>query len=179
MNGDAFLIKRMRQGDENAFDVFVRKYYEEILKYCSYHCSDLAYAEDLTQETFVRFFAKLSDYHYIGKTKNYLYTIARNLCFDYYKKKKEFLIDDEEIKETIGLRENQEDEILDKMTLKWALRQLPDELYDVVILYYVQGLKLMEIANILQISLPLVKYRVRRAKTQLEKILRKEELYEI
>ena len=58
MDADFLLIKRMKQGDEAAFEVFVRKYYEEILNYCSYHCFDRTYAEDLTQETFVRFFAK-------------------------------------------------------------------------------------------------------------------------
>lgn len=84
----------MKQGDDNALDLFVRKYYQEILIYCHYHCSDKAYAEDLTQETFVRFFAKLSDYHYRGKTLNYLYTIACNLCKDYSKKIKEIPIEE-------------------------------------------------------------------------------------
>lgn len=64
-------------------------------KYCSYHCYDTEYAEDLTQETFVNFFAKLSDYHYQGKTMNYLYTIAGNLCKNHCKKKKDVLMDDE------------------------------------------------------------------------------------
>lgn len=52
----------MKQGDDNALDLFVRKYYQEILSYCHYHCSDKTYAEDLTQETFIRFFTKLPDY---------------------------------------------------------------------------------------------------------------------
>ena len=179
MDADFLLIKRMKQGDEVAFEVFVRKYYEEILNYCSYHCFDRTYAEDLTQETFVRFFAKLSDYHYVGKTKNYLYTIAGNLCRDYYKKIKEDPMEEQEINEALGSSRNHEEVILDKMTIEWALRQLPDELYEAAILYYFQDLKLIEIACVLQISLPLAKYRVRRAKMQLERILRKEEeLYE-
>ena len=179
MDADFLLIKRMKQGDEAAFEVFVRKYYEEILNYCSYHCFDRTYAEDLTQETFVRFFAKLSDYHYVGKTKNYLYTIAGNLCRDYYKKIKENPMEEQEINEALGLGRNHEEVILDKMTIEWALMQLPDELYEVAVLYYFQDLKLTEIAGVLQISLPLAKYRVRRAKMQLERILRKEEeLYE-
>lgn len=178
MDVDFLLIKKMKHGDEDAFDMFVRKYYEEILKYCSCHCFDMAYAEDLTQETFVRFFTKLSDYRSLGKTKNYLYTIARNLCRDYYKKRKESPMDEQMINEVIGSDKNHEETILDKMTIEWALGQLSDELYEIVVLYYFQELKLTEIARTLQISLPLVKYRVRRAKIQLEGMLR-EGSYEI
>lgn len=75
MDIDFLLLQRMKRGDENAFNVFVRKYYKEILNYCNYHCPDTSTAEDLTQETFLRFFEKLSDYRYMGKTKNYLYTM--------------------------------------------------------------------------------------------------------
>ena len=70
MDADLFTIRKMKQGDEEAFDAFVRKYYNDILKYCTFHCADRKEAEDLTQETFVRFFAKLSEYRYQGKTKN-------------------------------------------------------------------------------------------------------------
>lgn len=55
MYNDFLLIRKMKQGDDNALDLFVRKYYQEILSYCHYHCSDKTYAEDLTQETFIRF----------------------------------------------------------------------------------------------------------------------------
>ena len=83
MDIDFWLIQKMKRGDENAFNVFVHKYYNKILYYCVYHCMDKSYAEDLTQETFVRFFTKLSDYRYRGKTINYLYTIAGNfICVD-------------------------------------------------------------------------------------------------
>ena len=95
MDIDFLLIQKMKHGDENAFDVFVHKYYKKILDYCVYHCMDKLYAEDLTQETFVRFFAKLSDYRYRGKTINYLYTIAGNLCKDYFKKTKDSMLDEQ------------------------------------------------------------------------------------
>ena len=89
VQNDFLLIRKMKQGDDDALDLFVHKYYQDILNYCHYHCSDKTYAEDLAQETFVHFFSKLSDYHYRGKTLNYLYTIASNLCKDYLKKIKE------------------------------------------------------------------------------------------
>ena len=37
---DVILILQMKQGDEQAFDKFVRKYYGDILPYCKYHCLD-------------------------------------------------------------------------------------------------------------------------------------------
>ena len=49
------LIRKMRMGDEQAIEAFVRKYYPSILKYCQTHVTDQGHAEDLTQDTFARF----------------------------------------------------------------------------------------------------------------------------
>lgn len=178
VDADFLLIRKMKQGEEKAFDLFVHKYYKEILTYCNYHCSDKEYAQDLTQETFVRFFAKLSDYHYKGRTKNYLYTISGNLCRDFYKKIKDIPIEDMKLCEKTESEEHQMADVLNRLTLEWGVKQLPNEFHEVLILYYFQELKLKEIADVLKISLPLVKYRLKQAKTQLEKLLREEETYE-
>lgn len=175
MNIDFLLIWNMKKGSEDAFDVFIRKYYDDILKYCSYHCFDLEYAEDLTQETFARFFAKLSDYRYRGKTKNFLYTIAGNLCKDFLKKKKEISLDEKELKELAESKKYDASDIFLKIEVEDALKKLSDELREVVLLYYFQNLKLSEIADIQNIGLPLVKYRVKQAKIQLKKYLEQEE----
>ncbi len=178
MQGDLSLIRKMKQGDDMAFDQFVRKYYEKILRYCHYHCADREEAQDLTQETFVRFFTKLSAYHYRGKTLNYLYTIAGNLCRDYYKKERELpILEPDSMPE--GLLErlsdgNQIEAVLDQMVVEQVLKQLPEKLREIVVLYYFKGLKLTEISDILQIGLPLVKYRMKQAKSRLEELLRKE-----
>lgn len=174
MDIDFLLLQRMKRGDENAFDVFVRKYYPEILNYCNYHCPDTSTAEDLTQETFLRFFEKLSDYRYMGKTKNYLYTIAGNLCRDSYKKIRESLLEEQSLEIQDCLHPPETDELLNRLTIKAALDRLPAELREVIILYYFQELKLTEISSTLQIGLPLVKYRVKQAKTHLERLLREE-----
>lgn len=174
MNTDLFLIRKMKQGDEAAFDQFVHKYYEEILKYCRYHYFDTEYAEDLTQETFLRFFSHLSEYHYKGKTKNYLYTIAGNLCKNLYKKKQEIPAEWEDLEYASEPSENLADDVAAKVTVESALNRLPAELREVVILYYFQELKLSEIADVLGIGLSLVKYRIRQAKTQLGQLIGEE-----
>lgn len=177
MDADFLLIRRMKQGEEAAFDAFVRKYYRDILNYCAYRCPDKGYAEDLTQETFVRFLGKLPEYRNQGKTKNYLYTIAGNLCKDYWKKIREMPLEGGELEERLESGEHPAESLVDKFTIEWALRQLPDEQREVIVLYYFQELKLREIAKILKVGLPLVKYRMRQAKIRLEKLLRKEDDY--
>ena len=175
MDVDFLLIRKMKQGDDDAFDTFVRKYYDDILKYCGYHCSDAEYAEDLTQETFANFFAKLSDYRHKGKTKNYLYTIAGNLCKNYYKQQKPVSIDEEQLSEMESASGNPEEKVTDKIMLEWALEQLPEEFRQVIDLYYFQEMKLTEIASVLGIGLPLVKYRLKQARNRLQVLLGKEE----
>lgn len=174
---DFILLQKMKQGDEKAFDTFVHKYYDDILKYCNYHCRDTGYAEDLAQETFLNFFAKLSDYHFKGKTKNYLYTIAGNLCKNFYKKKIDIPVEDEELDRVTGV--NEMGEVLDKIMIETAVESLPEEMREIIILYYFQELKLSEIASVLQIGLSLVKYRLTQARKQLEKFIREEADYEV
>ncbi len=169
------LIQRMKHGDEAACDIFVRKYYEEIFRYCKYRCFDIESAEDIVQETFIKFFENIQNYHFIGKTKNYLYTIAGNLCKDFYKKKKNLYIGKEEIVQDGSLYTL--DYVVDKVMVETAVQSLPQELQEVIILYYFQELKIKEIADMLQISLSLVKYRLKQAKKKLGEFIGEEGAY--
>ena len=40
MDLDFLLIRKMKQGDDEAFELFIHKYYRDILSYCKYHCAD-------------------------------------------------------------------------------------------------------------------------------------------
>lgn len=171
MDADFPLILRMKNGDDQAIDTFVRKYYPVILRYCRLHMNDIWLAEDATQETFVRFFRTLNQYKHYGKAVNYLYVIASNICKDYYKKSED--IPTEEIPE---LPVYEMDDLNVQLDVRLALQKLPPELQEVIILYFYQEVKQKEIAKILGIGLPLVKYRIKRAKELLHHDLGKEEL---
>ena len=170
MDADFILLHRMRNGDDQAIEDFVRKYYPMILRYCHLHIQDTCYAEDLTQETFARFFRTLNQYQHYGKVANYLYVIAGNLCRDHHKKPGEILM------EELSEQPVYQIESLDlRLDIHRALEQLPPDLREVTILYFFQELKQKEIARILGIGLPLVKYRIRRAKELLAQWIGKED----
>ena len=86
---DFLLVKKAKNGDEQAGEQLIRKYYTAIYQYCFLHLRDRDLAEDMTQETFTRYFEALQTYTDYGKLKNYLYRIAGNIIKNYYKKKKE------------------------------------------------------------------------------------------
>lgn len=68
MDGEFFLVRRMKGGEEAAMEQFVRKYYDPILSYCCHHTTVYGLAEDLTQETFERFFSISAHLPAYGKT---------------------------------------------------------------------------------------------------------------
>lgn len=168
MDLDFLILHQMKNGDKQAVERFVRKYYPDILRYCYLHISDQDYAEDITQETFEHFFSALDRYQYRGKTKNYLYTIAANLCRDYYRKHREIPAAElpEQSVEPIALAE-------EKLDIGEALNHLQMELREVTILYYFRDRTQKEIAEILGISQTVVQRRLERARNQLRIFLEK------
>lgn len=68
--------------------------YNKIYRYCYMKLGHRQTAEDLTQETFLRFFADRR-YQDMGRELAYLYTIARNQCIDYYRKQKPLAMPEE------------------------------------------------------------------------------------
>ena len=168
MDSDFFLIQKMKNGDDSAIENFVRKYYPKIFQYCLLHIRDRGDAEDLTQETFLKFFQSFERYQHRGKCSAFLYAIASNACRDYYRKAKEQYV--EEIPERAEEdREMGTAEI--RMDVENAVARLPEELKETAILFFFQGMKQREIAKLMDIKLSLVKYRVTRAKKLLGEYL--------
>ena len=62
------------------------------------------------------------------------------------------------------------------MDVRMALSRLPEELREPAVLFFIQEVRQNQIAKILGIGLPLVKYRIRKAKEMLAGLLGKEEL---
>lgn len=163
---DFLLIKKVKSGDEQAEEQLIKKYYSAIYQYCFLHLHDRELAEDMTQETFARYFESLQTYTEYGKLKNYLYRIAGNIIKNYYKKKKELPMEEAPWTPSTDIRDAEV-----RMDIERAVDRLPDELKEITILFFFQELKQKDIAELLNIKLSLVKYRISRAKKLLSEYL--------
>lgn len=94
-----------------------------------------------------------------------LYVIAGNLCKNYAKKWKAESVEQEILERELvsdgGIHRKEK-----RMDVEQALGRLAPELREVILLIYFGDCKLKEVADILQIGLPLVKYRHKRAKEE-------------
>ena len=91
---DYILIKRIQNGDTEAFETLVRKYYQNIYNFCVRRCNgNTTLAADLTQDTFLKLITHIQQYRLTGKFINFLLTIAVNTCNNYFKKKSPDLVD--------------------------------------------------------------------------------------
>lgn len=119
--------------------------YDKIYRYCYFKLRHQQMAEDITQETFLRFLEN-SSYCERGKKIRYLYTIAHNLCMDTYRGKQTELLEEE------LLIEDKEEEILTNIAVKEAVSQLAREEQELLLLRYVNEVSISDICSILKIS---------------------------
>jgi RNA polymerase sigma-70 factor (ECF subfamily) len=76
-------MKRLQEGGRM---LNLEEQYDRIFKYLYFHLHDRRMAEDMTQEAFLRFLGSRT-YRDENRQLQYLYTIARNLCSQYYRNK--------------------------------------------------------------------------------------------
>lgn len=138
--------------------------YNKIYRYCYMKLGHRQTAEDLTQETFLRFFADRR-YQDMGRELAYLYTIARNQCIDYYRKQKPLAMPEE----LSGGQE--EDELLTSFALREAVKKLAPEDQELIFLKYVNELSAAEIGKILGQSRFAVYRRLKSCLKRLKQLL--------
>lgn len=132
--------------------------YDKIYRYCYFKLQGREIAEDITQETFLRFWES-RDYHSEGKALRYLYTIARNLCIDEYRKKK-YQGQAKEFVEAkgmgsspfYGILSDMEEKVVTSMAVQAALSELEVEERELVLLRYVNEVPVSVICNLYQMS---------------------------
>lgn len=132
--------------------------YDKIYRYCYFKLHKRELAEDITQETFLRFLES-RDYHNEGKALRYLYTIARNLCIDEYRKKKlQGLAEEFNETKSVGNRAgynaagDMEEKVITSMTVRAALSDLEEEERELVLLRYVNEVPVSVICNLYHMS---------------------------
>ncbi len=149
--------------------VDINDQYDKIFRYCYYKIHDRDLAEDLTQETFLRFLES-PHYHDIGKELHYLYTIASNLCKDSFHRRPR-----EDLDESIPDDKDYEDIILTNVALGNAIKELPDEDKELIILRYINEVPIGVLSSLFGMSRFAVSRRIRKILSKLKNDLKKEE----
>ncbi len=135
------------------------QYYSKVMGYISSRIRNRADAEDLCADVFEKIQRKLPDFDPAkASVSTWIFTITRNTVIDHYRRGKpceeldENLSDDTELDESL-LNNETLSELAD------ALRALPEELRDIIVLRYYDGKPLTEVAEIMGLSYGAVKLR--------------------
>lgn len=144
--------------------------YDKIYRYCYFRLHDQETAEDITQETFLRFFEKyrLSTAEQAMKC---MYTIARHLCIDEYRRKHP-----ESLQESFVQKDWEEEQLLTSLAVRSALSELESDEQELLLLRYVNEVPISAIGQILGISRFAVHRRLKNASEKFKDKLGKEEL---
>ncbi len=86
-------LKLAINGDINAFQTLFATFQQPLKSYLYRLTTDRSDAEDLTHDTFVKAFDKVSTYKGTASLKTWVFTIATHLAYDHLKKQKRWLPD--------------------------------------------------------------------------------------
>ena len=145
---------------------------DDILRLCLLYMGERQLAEDAFQETFVRAWRHLSAFRGESSAKTWLSHIAVNVCRDMLRtpwlRMRRSVRSVEEMENLPAPDATPRHELMD------AIRALPDKYREVIVLVYVQDMKLREAAAQLRLPVPTVSTRLRRARARLAQLLSEE-----
>ena len=151
--------------------VDISEQYDKIYKYCYFKTRNVALAEDLTQETFLKYFSQKT-YIDRGKPLAYLYTIAKNQCIDALKRQPM-----DELNEEL-VEDDRKNNIEVQLSIHQALQLLPTLDQEILLLRYVNELSVGEICKITDLSRFAIYRKTNAALATLKTVLRKEDFFE-
>jgi RNA polymerase sigma-70 factor (ECF subfamily) len=172
---DDQLIQASRQGDENAFRQLIKQYESRVASTVIGMLGNCPEAEDVGQETFIRFYNSLKNFRGDASVGTYLTRIAINLSLNELKRRKRKSLlffrklsdDDFDIAD-----ENNETGFDDKKELvQHAIQKLEPKFRSVVVLRLLDGYSTAETAEILKLPIGTVLSRLARAQQKLKDIL--------
>jgi RNA polymerase sigma-70 factor (ECF subfamily) len=150
----AGLVELARGGDAEAFGQLYDHYNASVYRFLYYRLGAAHVAEDLMAETFLRALRGIASFKWQGRDFGaWLMTIARNLAHDHYKAARtrhELVTEDMSAHDSAT--EGPENAVLDALTnqaLLTALRSLPEEQQDCLVMRFLQGLSIAETARVL------------------------------
>lgn len=150
---DSILIERAKT-DKEAFGQLYERYVDKIYNYVYYRTSDVAEAEDLTARVFFRAMKHIGNYEDKGVPFSaWLYRIAHNLVANWYRdRSRRHIISLDDLVHWHSHEDGPEfltQSMEDRETLLAAIRRLPADRQELLILKYVEQLTNAEIGEIM------------------------------
>lgn len=158
-------------GDEHAFEEIVLQYERPIFSFVFKMVNNFDATLDITQEVFIKLYAKIHTY---DKTKNFgswIFTIAKTTTYDYLRKikrKKELYILDgkENFYDVVDERQQSAEKIEKKIDVYHTLNKIKPQNKKILLLYFWSEYRYKDIAEIFGITVNGVKSKIRRAKNE-------------
>ncbi len=183
---DAELMFRVKRGDLAAFEALVDKYKQPVTNLMARTLGDPTEAEDLAQNVFVQVFRAASRYQPSAKFSTWLFTIARNLCWNELRRRSRHptvsLEQHPEDHEEFGEKQYEDPRITLPPDLllrrelenkvRQALAELPENQRLAILLFQEEELAYEDIAKILDCSLSATKSMIHRGRETLKKRLK-------
>jgi len=176
---DTQIIEQTLGGEPDAFNLLVRRWERHIYGLTLRMLGRDEEAKDATQETFLAAYRNLSKFRGEAKFSSWIYRIALNVCNTRLRSRPRTGLSIEEQRESTGFEIAAETDDLgagiqqEQVTryVRRALQTLPPEMRQVIIMKEYEGLKFVEIAEILGIPLSTVKTRMYTGLNELRKRL--------
>lgn len=172
---DVQLINSVRDGDTRAFKELVKRYESRVASTVVGMLGNCPEADDVGQETFIRFYKALDSFRGDSGVATYLTRIAINLSLNELKRRKRKFIlfsqADTEYYENIPDENSARFTVEDKHYIKQALEKLKPAYKSVIVLRLLDGYSTEETARILKIPVGTVLSRLARAQKKMKDLL--------
>jgi RNA polymerase sigma-70 factor (ECF subfamily) len=167
---DFGVLRKAQRGDERAFSLIVRAYQVPVFNYVLRLVGDRSLAEDLTQEVFLRVFQGLPKFSLRSKFTTWLFQVTKNRVLD------ELRASERRPKALVALDDIAPLEVLDapverleEIDALWrSVENLSTDLKMALLLRDVVGLSYTEIADSLEVTLATVKWRIYKAREEVQ-----------
>ncbi len=176
MLGDGELVSRIRAGDLDAFEILYHKYKEQLYRTALAITSDRGAAEEIVQDCFLRAYDNIDRVDGRSSLRPWLHRIIVNLSYNWAAKRRLRLISLEDVFDRLlPVSHNSPERVFQKEELLGvvydAIRSLSMPQRVVVVLFYLQGFSLAEIAYVMDCPVGTVKSRLHNARKALRKRL--------
>jgi len=137
---------------ERHFEKVYNQYYKKIYRICRRYSSKPDDAEDLAHDVFMRYFQNFENFRHESSPSTWMDRVAVNLGIQRWRKNRLQFLDDKDLESSPAGAHDNENLLLDRITLAKILEQCPERTRKILSLFHFERMTQVEIAKMLGIS---------------------------